>query len=299
MPQTKIKVLLIDTDPYARSLLADHLVDDNIMLDFKDDPALVLESLHKRPDHYDVLIIDLDLSEEQSGLDCLRTIKADERFLHLPIIIKTDNHNITFVSEALAAGAYYFLDKSTDKKIVRSLVISAKSHKEQNEHNDFKHAQARLGMKFTEAARFVIRTLDDAQKLANLLSCSFPDPDRVYLGIHELLTNAIEHGNLALDYHQKSELLATGQWQSEIDRRQNLPENIKKTVDVKLMRGKDKLELFITDKGKGFRSNDYLEIDPCRIFDAHGRGIAMAKKLSFDELEYIGCGNKVRAAVKI
>ena len=41
----------------------------------------------------------------------------------------------------------------------------------------------------------------------------------------------------------------------------------------------------------------YLEIDQSRMFDSHGRGIAMANSLYFDELKFLGKGNKLETLV--
>ncbi|HLD95062.1 MAG TPA: response regulator, partial [Alphaproteobacteria bacterium] len=51
----------------------------------------------------------------------------------------------------------------------------------------------------------------------------------------------------------------------------------------------------IKDQGNGFDWKKYLELSPERATDPHGRGIAMAKTLSFSRLEYQGCGNEVVA----
>ena len=40
-----------------------------------------------------------------------------------------------------------------------------------------------------------------------------------------------------------------------------------------------------------------MDFDPDRAFDPHGRGIAVARLSSFDDLEYIGDGNEVVATV--
>ena len=39
------------------------------------------------------------------------------------------------------------------------------------------------------------------------------------------------------------------------------------------------------------------ELDPACALDTHGRGIAMARMMSFDELEFLGNGDTVRAGV--
>jgi hypothetical protein len=53
----------------------------------------------------------------------------------------------------------------------------------------------------------------------------------------------------------------------------------------------------IRDDGDGFDYTKYLDRDASRVFDQHGRGIAMARTMSFDRLEYRGRGNDVEVAV--
>lgn len=55
----------------------------------------------------------------------------------------------------------------------------------------------------------------------------------------------------------------------------------------------------MTDEGNGFDWNKYLEMSPDRAFDMHGRGIAMARMLSFDDLQYQGKGNVVVGKVNL
>ena len=50
-------------------------------------------------------------------------------------------------------------------------------------------------------------------------------------------------------------------------------------------------------KGVGFDWTPYMDFDPDRAFDPHGRGIAVARLSSFDDLEYIGDGKEVVAVL--
>ena len=68
---------------------------------------------------------------------------------------------------------------------------------------------------------------------------------------------------------------------------------------VEFMRNPGELRFTVRDQGKGFDWQQYLEMSPERAFDTHGRGIAMSKLLSFDRLEYRGCGNEVECVVKL
>ena len=104
----------------------------------------------------------------------------------------------------------------------------------------------------------------------------------------------MEHGNLGVTYDEKSKLMQENLWPREIERRLSLPENRDKFVEVFFESRDDEISIRIRDQGRGFDWEPFLEIDPDRAFDSHGRGIAMARILSFHTLEYVGCGNEVR-----
>src|SRR5438067_13188136 len=112
------------------------------------------------------------------------------------------------------------------------------------------------------------------------------------------MVHAVEHGNLGITYDEKSVLLAEGRWRDEVARRLGLSENRGKRADVQFIRGDDELRFIICDRGNGFEWTRYLEIDPRRAFDRHGRGILMARHVSFSSIDYRGCGNEVVATVR-
>ena len=64
-------------------------------------------------------------------------------------------------------------------------------------------------------------------------------------------------------------------------------------------RYEDELVYTITDQGEGFDWEDYLEMKPERVFDSHGRGIATANIISFDQLNFLGNGSQVEARIKL
>ena len=88
-------------------------------------------------------------------------------------------------------------------------------------------------------------------------------------------------------------------WLAEVNRRLSLDENRQKRVQVDIRRDGASVVLKISDQGQGFEWSQFLEMDPSRAFDVHGRGIAMAKMLSFDELNYQGIGNQVEAVLHL
>jgi hypothetical protein len=143
-------------------------------------------------------------------------------------------------------------------------------------------------------------TIDEALALAKrLVKEVCPDHPDVALGLVELMINAVEHGNLGITYDEKSELGLVEQWDAEIEKRLNLSKNQKKSATIHWERNSEEIVFTIYDQGDGFDWHPYMCADQQRINDLHGRGIAMARVLSFTHLEYQGCGNIVRAVVKL
>ena len=141
---------------------------------------------------------------------------------------------------------------------------------------------------------FEFRTLAEAEKLSALLAANYPDPDRVAVGIWELLCNAVEHGNLAIDFAEKSRLLRSGTYHAEIEHRLATSPFGKRVARVEFRRNRTRIRLSVLDEGQGFDFRAYLDAD--MPLDApNGRGIAIASRLSFDRLTYRGVGNRVDA----
>ena len=111
--------------------------------------------------------------------------------------------------------------------------------------------------------------------------------------------NAVEHGNLQISYDEKTELQETEEWETEITRRLSLPDFAHKQATIRLHRSAEAIEFIITDQGLGFDWKRYLDMSPDLAFASHGRGIALARALSFDTLEYRGVGNEVVCTVKV
>ncbi|TAE34154.1 MAG: ATP-binding protein [Alphaproteobacteria bacterium] len=144
---------------------------------------------------------------------------------------------------------------------------------------------------------FRFRTLEESKSLAFWLAHSYPDPERATYGLHELFTNAIEHGNLDIGYQLKSTLVEEHRWDKEIARRLNDARYAHRYVEVIFVHDDEGVHVSIIDQGKGFAWDSYLTIDPMRMADLHGRGIAVAALMSFDRITYHGLGNHVTTFV--
>jgi CheY-like chemotaxis protein len=167
----------------------------------------------------------------------------------------------------------------------------------QNVLDSLKHPSSTI--EHLESARLKFRTPLEAKNIAVTLAQVCPVPEAAALGFTELFVNAVEHGNLALDYADKSRLLVQNSWAEAIEERLGQPAFSARRVTVRFERTDRHIQVHIQDEGAGFDFEKYLEIDPARMTDPHGRGIAFAKSISFSSLLYQGNGNQVTATIDL
>lgn len=154
------------------------------------------------------------------------------------------------------------------------------------------------GFSLIDTCKFKIRSIEQAAALSRFTAAMFRDPARLEPGLYALMLNAVEHGCLGIGHDLKARLLEGGTWQDEVQRRQSLPENREKTVEIVIARRPEGVFIVITDPGPGFDWKSWISIDPARARDAHGRGIARARGVSFDSLAYNAAGNQVALHVR-
>lgn len=291
------RILCVDDDEINLDILEEYLTDADYEVDLVDSGIAALEKLQQTPCPYSTVLLDR-MMPEMDGIEVMQQIKSREYLSGLPVIMQTASADAQAVQEGLEAGAYYYLTKpySEDKllAIVRTAVSDFQRYSSLLEtlHN------TNSALQLLQSAVFTFRKPDEVNLLAPLIANATPDPDRVVLGLTELMLNAVEHGNLDITYDQKSQLLANGTWGSEIEERLSMVQYKDRFARVEVLRSDEGVSLTISDEGDGFDWHKYLEFDPARAFDSHGRGVMMAKSISFDELEYQGSGNVVRVFIK-
>lgn len=153
--------------------------------------------------------------------------------------------------------------------------------------------------KLLKNAEFKLQRIDEAQALAEFLSPLFPNPNIAIVGITEVLFNSIEHGNLGITCHEKTELQKSGDWLVEIEKRLRSPEYANKYVTVYYSRTDNHATLKIVDQGNGFDWRKLETEAPQSILSTHGRGLDIAKKLVFSSMQYAGNGNEVTCVIPL
>ncbi len=291
------RILLAEDDPVIRELITHLLAAEGYRVDDCTDGASAWARLREDP-AYDLILLDR-MMPGMDGLELLRTIKSDPRFEQVPVIMETGMSEHASVREGLDAGAYYYLTKPFQADVLVGVVRAAL---EQITQYRALRESVRVAERTAEYLRegvFEFRTLEEGRQLANFLARACPDPGRAIHGLQELVINAVEHGNVGLSYADKSELLRTGRWDEEVKRRLDLPEFRRRVAELRYSRDVDGIRFTLRDQGTGFDWRGYLDFSPERAFDLHGRGIAMAARLSFDSIEYQGNGNTVVATIRV
>jgi CheY-like chemotaxis protein len=291
------RILAIDDEPFDLMLMDRYLSRAGFEVARAVNGAQAWRILHE-PGHELPQAILLDrMMPEMDGIKFLALLGADPVLSDIPVIMQTGLAEPDQIAHGISCGARYYLAKPFSGELLVAIVRSAVNDYRQGTALREAASRFSLGSRLLRNARFELHTLDEANVLAPHLAQYFPFPQRVALGIAEMLINAIEHGNLAVNYADKSELMKNGIWETEVRRRIELPEYRNKRVAIELRILPDRTVLHIADEGEGFDWLPFLEIQPERVFDLHGRGIAMSRLMSFDNIQYLGCGNEVQVTV--
>lgn len=292
------KIVAVDDEPINLRLIEGFLDDEDYEIFPFELPENALSFLQEKGSDIDVILLDR-MMPVVNGMEFLRRIKNTDHLKDIPVIMQTAAAERSQVVEGIEAGVYYYLTKPYDDKVLISLTKAAitDSTEKKKLYEESKQYAQMLG--FIKIGVFEFRTLVEARMASTYLSSLFPNPEKVILGISEMLTNAVEHGNLKITYNKKTQLNMDGSWENEILKRLDIEENKNKKVNVHYERTDSQIILKVIDEGNGFDWEEYLEISPTRATDNHGRGIAMSKLMSFDEIKYCGTGNEVHCIVNI
>ncbi len=232
----------------------------------------------------------------RTGIDFLRSLKQDRKNRYVPVIMLTSRSEEQDVRAGIEAGAFYYLTKPFDQRILTAIVDSALG--------DFKASRIRaqpdpaVVYSCAASASFDFKTPEDAAEIAKWLARLCPDSQGAQLGLQELMINAVEHGNLGITYDEKTALVREQRLFAEMRERQSRAPYSSRIARVTYLRDVSNYSFLIEDEGEGFDFSKFLYLSPDRAFAEHGRGIAIARYLCFDELDYIEPGNRVRAVIR-
>ncbi len=287
-------ILAVDDDRVLLTVLVKRLEQRSYNVVSARNGEEALEVIMRERCNLDVILLDREMPV-MDGMELVNRIKDDGELGKIPIIMQTGSDQPEQIKEGIDAGVFYYLTKPFEDGVLDSVLTSAVDKARQSKTLAFELDKHRSSFGLIRRCDFEFRTLGEAEDLACFTASCFPDPERALSGLAELLINAVEHGNLQVGYDGKTDLIDKGLWRQEVERRLELPEHRDKTVRVTFIRDDGGLEVKIRDEGEGFNWRSFMQIDPARATDNHGRGIAHASLNSFDQIIYNEIGNEVSA----
>lgn len=294
MSMKKHRLLLVDDDPISLKIMSEWLTQAGFICTIAKSACQASSFLEKEPfGFFSAILLDNQMPGK-TGFEFLKEIKQGS-YTHLPVIMQTGNDDLNEVRQCIAAGAFYYLTKPLNKKLLISVVDSAINDLENHLAVRSEMSKIDQSLDLLNQALFQYKTPRDATVLSAFLARLGSSPDKLSMGLYELLINSIEHGNLGISYDEKTDLIEGNRLQEEITSRLNDEKYKHRIAEVSFSRSAEKLIFTIEDQGQGFDFEEYMEFSIDRALDSHGRGIMMANKLSFDSLEYSKNGRRVTA----
>ncbi len=287
-----MKILIVDDEPEIRNLLLDFLTDSGYELETAADGENALKIFQQT--NPDLIITDIKMPK-MSGIQLLEAVRRQNH--DVIVIVMTSFGSEESAIQALELRANNYIRKPMNRKELISLIKKyASIIKERSQELEI------IGM-------FVKRTF--SLKLGNDLNLVSKVADRlmletvdaldpkeklgVHLGLVELITNAIEHGNLGITFDETTAIVERdGTTAALVRERQKNPRFANRKVTIDFYMDENRCEWLIRDEGDGFNINSIPAYDKKDILSLeHGRGIYLSR-LQFDAIEYLGNGNTVR-----
>jgi len=288
-------VLIVDDDVPMQKVLQRMLLDEGYNCLTANDGLEAQEIVQSKSDTLSAVVLDW-MMPRMTGIELLRWMKEQPQIEHVPVVMLTAMDQPSHIREGIEAGAFYYLTKPFQRPLLRSIVRAAVADMHCRRQMLKKLKECAKPLAFLEEGTFRLRTLDEADLLAVRIASATPDPEHAIV-IGELLANAVEHGSLGITYEEKTKLVDDNIWEAEVARRLALPENAGKSVQVRMKRGDKNIEIVIEDQGPGFDFERWVKFDESRVFDNHGRGIAIA--MASLNIQFLGSGNKVLVTIPV
>ncbi|BAI71987.1 two-component response regulator [Azospirillum sp. B510] len=293
-----VTALVVDDEEMTRAIVAGYLSRIGYRTLEAGTKAQAREILSTEGPAIDVVLLDRRLADGD-GLELYEWMKQDPALASIPVIVQTVSDSCADIAAAIRAGVFYYLIKPYDGALLRSVVRAAEETvgRLKSLQGDLRSRSDAIGL--LREGRFHFRTPQEAQNLAITLSSIATATQSLTFGLSEILVNAVEHGNLGIGFETKGRLKASGMLAREIEARLASAEHRDKYATLHVERSGSRVVFTITDMGAGFDFGRYLSVDASRSDATHGRGIALARMVGFDELSFVGSGNQVVGVIDL
>ncbi|TKS59875.1 MAG: response regulator [Nitrospira sp.] len=289
-------VLVIDPCPETQARIVNHVQGRGFSIIAASDPSRALTIIDLTAP--DIVITDLFLPEGR-GLALAKEIRV--RYEPCPVIVMAKDAPEPAVVQALRAGAVDYLHKPVAKEELAHALHRARRllPGDLADTSGVRRAEYHLTMDSDPAhIPGVISWLMKAT------ASTLPETQRLHLrgSLHELLLNAVVHGNLEMFYREKQMALTGDRYEELLVQRLSQSRFKNRQVTIHVLYDKDDKNLIyrIADEGNGFKWRSMLDHsqDACSSKNADGLGIFLARSF-FPSLTYNDRGNEVTITVPL
>jgi len=293
-----MKVLIIEDEPSVSYYLREVVVTLGHAAESVGDGALAVDVFNKfKPD---LVICDIRMPHKD-GFQILEEIRRRDH--EVIFIMMTGYGSEEFAIRALELRANNYLHKPIRFEMIGALIEKYNERIRSRLVRKEVHRMVTRRQTTIEVPNRLERVSDVVDLMVGETVGWLTDDERfsIQLGLYELIVNAIEHGNLEITYEEKNRALYEGpsRYTELVRQRLEDPARINRRVLIEFRFENNRLEWIITDEGKGF--NWYSLPNPLAAENhenLNGRGIFLAR-IQFDELTFLGSGNRVRAVKKV
>lgn len=289
-----MKILLIEDDLPSRTFMSDLVESSGHLVQSAPDGLAGLEVFKQfQPD----LVITDIMMPKMDGIEFLQEIRQCSP--HVIVIMVTAFSSDDFAVQALNLGANNYLKKPIREKELFPLLEKYSKF--------FKFSFPPKVMLGTVTRREVTMEFENEFDLIPAIADQLVEQVAGYcgeerlldarIGLVELLNNSIEHGNFAITPAEKLEAMDRGKEAVKdlFRKKMSLPKLSRRRVTVDFKMDQTLVEWVITDQGKGFNWKKIIARNPSSI---EFKGIFICQ-YHFDELIYLGAGNKVCARIHV
>jgi FixJ family two-component response regulator/anti-sigma regulatory factor (Ser/Thr protein kinase) len=286
----KNRVVIVDAEIKIRESLTRIVKHEHLVSDAYDDGREAFEAL--REHHDDVVLVIADIKMPSlNGLEFMRLANAE--FPGIPFIVTSGHGTKREIIQALKQGALDYFEKPFGLKEISASIrkvrrLADAGHKTVQVYRNLieKRVVFRIANDIALVHPLVGGLIDEVR-----LACRIPPSQLpgLRMGLHELIVNAIEHGNLELG----SELKDRHNYLDLLKHRAREPRFSERRVMIEVVIVAGSFTCMVQDQGPGFDWRSLPDpTDPENLFKPHGRGVIMAGNF-FDEFFYSESGNQV------
>jgi CheY-like chemotaxis protein len=249
----------------------------------------------------DVVLLDVHLPD-MDGLQVLAQLRVDHP--DLPVIVIAEPCEGERVEAALEVGALNYLCKPVNAREV-AFVLDRLQRALQEE------AGLQAPLQTVQERRTALQLPCDLDLIPGVVlllgreaTCHYPGyripVADIKLALYEALANAVEHGNLEIDFEGKAEaLMDPGGLADLIRKRRGDPRFAERVVQIQVIYRPAEVEYRVRDEGPGFDPMDFCPKKALGNVEAlHGRGLALIRHY-MDEVEWNPDGNEIRMSRRL